>query len=173
MTSTKKIIHDKFNPKNLHNDIALLILPRGLTFTDNIAPVQLPSYSQKSESFDDQKATISGHGKTGDHESVSGALMYVHTRVITNKECAKYYGKLVKPFTLCVVGWDNVNQSTCKGDSGGPLVTQDDDLGEAIQIGVVSFVTKKGCEAEYPTGFVRVSQYLDWIHENSRVEIRS
>lgn len=57
--------------------------------------------------------------------------------------------------------------------SGGPLVVKDDDLGENIQIGVVSFVAKKGCEAQLPTGFVRVTYYLDWIHEKSGVEIRS
>lgn len=173
MTATKKIVHEKYNPSTLNNDIALLVLPEKLTFTDNISPVQLPSYSQKDTSFEGEKATVSGHGKTGDKESVSTKLMYVYTKVIANDECRKHFGRrLVKEFTLCVVGWDNPNQSTCQGDSGGPLVVYDDDLDESIQVGVVSFVAKKGCEAQIPTGFVRVSHYLDWINKNGDVKIR-
>ncbi|XP_063700653.1 collagenase-like isoform X2 [Culicoides brevitarsis] len=173
MTVTKTIQHEDFNPKTLNNDIALFILPEKLTYTENIKPIQLPSYSQKDKSFVGEKATVSGHGKTGDHESVSTKLMYVYTKVIENEECRKHFGRrLIKPFTLCVVGWDSANQSTCQGDSGGPLVVDDDNLGEVIQIGVVSFVAKKGCEAQIPTGFVRVSHYLDWINKNGDISIR-
>eukprot|EP00918_Siedleckia_nematoides_P097269 GHVU01213299.1.p1 GENE.GHVU01213299.1~~GHVU01213299.1.p1 ORF type:complete len:334 (+),score=12.16 GHVU01213299.1:42-1043(+) len=173
MTSEKKILHPDFNGATLNNDVALLILPEKLTYTDNIKPIQLPSYSQRDTTFEGRKATVSGHGKTGDHESISTSLMYVHTKVIANSECRKHFGsRLVKQTTLCVVGWDSANQSTCQGDSGGPLVVYDDDLEERIQVGVVSFVAKKGCEAQIPTGFARVSQFLDWISENGDVKIR-
>lgn len=174
MTATKKIVHEDFNPSTLNNDVALLILPDKLEFTENIAPIKLPSYSQKDTTFEGRKATVSGHGKTADNQPISTQLMYVNTKVIANSECRKYYGsRLVKPTSLCVVGWDNANQSTCQGDSGGPLVVFDDDLEERIQVGVVSFNTKKGCEAQIPTGFARVSQFLDWINKNGGVEIRS
>lgn len=174
MTVTKFIVHEKFNPKNLNNDIALFILPSELTYTDNIKPIQLPSKSQKATTFDGSKATVSGFGKTGDDESSSSKLLYVHQKIISNKECVKTFGRrLVKGFTLCAEGYDNMNQSTCKGDSGGPLITHDDNLGKDIQVGVVSFVAKKGCEAKLPTGFVRVTYFLDWIEKNSDVKIRS
>uniref|UniRef100_A0A336LS69 CSON014307 protein n=1 Tax=Culicoides sonorensis TaxID=179676 RepID=A0A336LS69_CULSO len=174
VTTTDKIIHPEYDHSHLHNDIALLILPSALEFTKNIKPIQLPSYSQTDMSFADEKATVSGHGKTGDDESSSKRLMYVHVKVIDNEECTKFYGKkLIKDFTICTVGWNKRSSGTCQGDSGGPLITYDEDLDDNIQIGVVSFVAGTGCESKVPAGYVRVTSYLDWIAENSDVEIRS
>lgn len=48
----------------------------------------------------------------------------------------------------------------------------DNNLGDNIQIGVVSFVSSRGCEAEDPAGFVRVTSYLDWIRQNTGIQIR-
>lgn len=173
ITTSHKIEHAGYNPSNLNNDVSLLILPTRLTFTRNIAPIKLPRYSQRSTSFANQKATVSGHGRTSDTSTVSSRLMYVHTRVITNSECARHYGtQIIRDFTICTVGWDNARQQTCQGDSGGPLITYDNSLGENILIGVVSFVSGRGCEARIPAGFVRVTHYLDWIQANTGLQAR-
>jgi secreted trypsin-like serine protease len=41
----------------------------------------------------------------------------------------------------------------------------------AFQIGVTSFGISFGCEIGWPAVFTRVTEYLDWIAENSDVEI--
>lgn len=174
LTSQRKMEHRNYNPTNLNNDISLIELPVRLQWTTTVQPVQLPSYSQTTVTFLNRQATVSGFGKTKDENTqVSDRLMYVNVRVIGNSECAAMYGTdIVRTFTLCSRGWDSNKQSTCQGDSGGPLVTYDNDLNENIIIGVVSFVSNRGCEAEDPAGFVRVTSYLDWIRQNTGIQIR-
>ncbi|XP_063698812.1 serine protease 3-like [Culicoides brevitarsis] len=173
ITSQKKIEHSGYNPTNLNNDIALVELPAALQWSKLVSPVQLPSYTQASQSFLNRQATVSGFGLTSDSSGASDRLMYVNVRVIGNSECSAYYGtEIVKGFTLCSRGWDHNRQQTCQGDSGGPLVTFDETIGDNIIIGVVSFVSSNGCEAGDPAGYVRVSSYLDWIHKNTGIQIR-
>lgn len=49
-----------------------------------------------------------------------------------------------------------------QGDSGGPLVLAEED-GILSQIGVVSFVSNRGCSSKDPSGYVRPGFFLDWI----------
>jgi len=36
--------------------------------------------------------------------------------------------------------------------------------GETMQIGVASFLPSVGCDYGYPSGFVRLRYYIDWIY---------
>jgi secreted trypsin-like serine protease len=58
-----------------------------------------------------------------------------------------------------------------QGDSGGPLVYQEDD-GNYILVGIVSFGAAAGCELGYPTVFTRVSSFLNWITSNTGISIK-
>lgn len=57
-----------------------------------------------------------------------------------------------------------------QGDSGGPLV-QYDSHGKATQVGVVSFVHSDGCASGNPSGYVRTESYLDWIVQNTGLDL--
>ena len=50
-----------------------------------------------------------------------------------------------------------------QGDSGGPLVCRDVE-GNWRQAGIASFAAASR-PANYPGVFIRVSAYLDWIHQ--------
>ena len=52
-----------------------------------------------------------------------------------------------------------------QGDSGGALVVQKD--GGFVQIGVVSFGLTGGCASGAPTGFARVTSFVNWIRSNT------
>jgi len=52
-----------------------------------------------------------------------------------------------------------------QGDSGGALVVQNG--GNFTQIGVVSFVSSAGCASGFPSGYTRVTFFLDWIRSNT------
>jgi len=52
-----------------------------------------------------------------------------------------------------------------QGDSGGALVVQNGN--SFTQIGVVSFVSSLGCASGYPSGYARVTSFLDWIRSNT------
>jgi secreted trypsin-like serine protease len=53
-----------------------------------------------------------------------------------------------------------------QGDSGGALVLDNGD-NSYTQIGIVSFVSTAGCASGYPSGYSRVTYYLDWIRANA------
>lgn len=53
-------------------------------------------------------------------------------------------------------------------DSGGPLTTEDTD-GKVIQIGIVSFVSSRGCTFGDPSGYTKVAKYLQWISKETFV----
>ena len=52
-----------------------------------------------------------------------------------------------------------------QGDSGSPLVI--DNGITYTQIGIVSFVSNRGCSTGYPSGYARVPYFLDWIKTNA------
>ncbi|XP_048507805.1 trypsin-1-like [Athalia rosae] len=55
-------------------------------------------------------------------------------------------------------------RSACHGDEGGPLFLID--AGIPLCVGVVSWTY--GCDSpEYPTVFVKISAYFDWIYEST------
>lgn len=74
------------------------------------------------------------------------------------------------PSTICAIGWESNDQSTCNGDSGGPLVI--DEGGVYTQIGIVSFVSNQGCASGHPAGYVRLTSFLNWISKNAGIKIR-
>jgi secreted trypsin-like serine protease len=44
--------------------------------------------------------------------------------------------------------------------------------GEPTEVGVVSFVADEGCETGLPSGFTRVSKYLNWLEKHGGITIR-
>ncbi|KAH0822742.1 hypothetical protein GEV33_000049 [Tenebrio molitor] len=106
---------------------------------------------------------VSGWGLTdGFGDQISDVLNYVDVKVIGNQECEELFGSLVSSI-LCTSGDEYTG--SCSGDSGGPLVIDD------VQIGVVSFGIIF-CLPGYPSGFSRVTSFLDWIETNSDVQIK-
>lgn len=111
--------------------------------------------------------------------------------------------RVIIPSTMCGIGWEYDGQSTCNGDSGilsylleiklfsdtqihspkknltnfqplptgGPLVI--DEGGIWTQIGIVSFVSNRGCSSGDPSGYVRTTSFLNWISIHTGIPIRS
>lgn len=167
ITTYGKREHPEYNPNNLNHDIALLELPEWLGFNEAIQPAQLPTRGQQWDSFEGRQVLVSGFGGTASG-GLANILQWVHLRVIGNGECASVYGgDVIRDITICTRGWAHGAQGTCGGDSGGPLI-----LDDRTHIGVVSFVSGRGCEAGDPQGFVRTTQYIDWISQNTGIGIR-
>ena len=167
-----RIQHPNYNPDNLNNDIALIPLQTPLTFGLHIQPINLPTLSQEESIFLNHRMVVSGFGKTSDTSNVSKFLNWVNLRIILNDDCASIFGrKVVVPSIICARGWDTSNQNVCQGDSGGPGAWNNH--GEWIQLGIVSFVSSKGCAHGHPSGFTRVTSYLRWISQNSGVALRN
>ncbi|XP_050093849.1 collagenase-like [Anopheles aquasalis] len=164
MLAVVKHVHPEFDPWKLTNDVALIRLPSGVPYSPEIYPVQLPINMAAQESFVGRKVIVSGFGRTSDAiQSISTELKYESLRIISNAQCAIVYGNsIIRNTTLCAVGWDRSNQNVCQGDSGGPMVMQQGNT-NWVQIGIVSFVSSRGCSTGDPSGYIRTVNYLDWI----------
>ncbi|KFB45482.1 serine protease [Anopheles sinensis] len=167
-TSDLIILHPAYNPNNLNNDIGLIRLSEPVPLGGNIQVVALPE-ANLGETFLNREATVSGFGRISDAiQGISPTLNFVHLNIISNIQCMGVYGAAtIIDSTVCAVGRDAANQGTCNGDSGGPLTVNEN--GQSVQIGVVSFVAAAGCEAGFPSGYVRTTHFRDWIREQSGV----
>ncbi|XP_055604199.1 collagenase-like [Uranotaenia lowii] len=155
LVSTLLIVHPKFNPDTLENDIGLIHLLESVEFTDRIAPIQLPSGHQ---TYQGRAAIASGFGRTKTDGSPAERLQYAVMDVLSNAMCASAYPGIIRSTNICAVGRNR--SSTCNGDSGGPLRLEN----ENVLIGVTSFGSSMaGCEMNYPVGFTRVSEYIEFI----------
>lgn len=160
------IIHPKYDPQMLYNDLALLILPTAVEFTKSIQKIELPSKEELQNSFTGDLATVSGWGRFSDDNSwVSDVLRFTVNEVKSNSECNAIFGDFVIDSTLCTIT-RSTRSGICHGDSGGPLTVTKD--GKPILIGVVSFVALAGCQFDYPTGFARITYFYEWIMTNMR-----
>ncbi|RZC36191.1 Trypsin domain containing protein [Asbolus verrucosus] len=162
LVSKEVKIHENYDSVDITNDIGLIKLPEAVTLTDAIQLVTLPSSADADNTYEGVSARVSGWGLTdGFGDQLSDVLNYVDVNVINNPECEKSFGELV-PSILCTSGAENTG--SCSGDSGGPLAV------DGVQIGVVSFGVIF-CLDGYPSGFTRVTNFLDWVADNSDVVI--
>ncbi|KAF4527181.1 hypothetical protein B566_EDAN006107 [Ephemera danica] len=157
--TTDVTMHPDWNYNMINNDIAVLVLPVPVSGT-GVAPALVPRWSQQSETFLGQMATVSGWGKVSNAGGSSSELRYVNLTVISNSECFLTFGDLINESKLCVDTEGGI-VGVCGGDSGGPLVVYEQD-GQPCQIGIVSF-GGDGCESGEPAVFTRLTSYLGWL----------
>jgi len=163
ISSYELVVHPTWDPSTLSNDLALIVLPSPVDFTDYISPICLPAAGDTVDAGD--LMTIVGWGKPSDSAGgISPTMRYVEVPVMSNAACDHIFGS-VGEGVVCV---DTAGgQGSCNGDSGGPGMTKTGSVKDPgqqwSQAGIVSFGSSAGCEVGYPAGFTRVEYYLDWI----------
>ncbi|KAL4715826.1 hypothetical protein ACJJTC_006405 [Scirpophaga incertulas] len=155
-------MHPQWQPRLARNDIAVVYLPNHLPVTDTIAPIALPEGSELEEDFVNVNAIASGFGITSDDGSISEALNHVRLNVIANSACRIAFPLILQESNICTSGIGGV--SVCGGDSGGPLMVTRNN--RPILIGVSSFTTAAGCEANLPSAYARVTSFIDFLQSN-------
>ncbi|XP_018565725.1 brachyurin-like [Anoplophora glabripennis] len=164
-TSSQFVIHSGWDESELIHDIAVVRLPTPIVETDYIKIIRI---SPNTETYAGEQGLIAGWGttRTG-QQGVTPLLRYVVSDILTNDACKSIqpYDLVIQPTHLCLSGLSGtVKVGTCNGDSGGPLVVN------GAQVGVVSF-GYSDCEVGNPSVFTRLSEYRDWIRENSDVDV--
>ncbi|KAF0292427.1 Proclotting enzyme [Amphibalanus amphitrite] len=173
-------IHPEYNDTTQFNDIAILKTRRSMAdlFSEpdgRVRPVCLPTARcsgadpARPACYAGQRASVAGWGisNTALYSSPS-ALLHVQLPILENAACRASYHHIfrITDRMLCA-GVDKGGRDTCQGDSGGPLAVTNED-GVFTMVGVVSF--GKGCaEPGSPGVYTRVSEYLDWIIETTRL----
>lgn len=168
MTSTSLFVHPNYNDK-MNNDVALVQLPQQLIFSSSVQPITLVTRAQASNNFVGTLATIAGFGLIDDeYLDYSQTLLYAQVQIIANDKCTTIFGEtVVIASTMCADGYGGSNMSTCSGDSGGPLIAYNSNTGTWQQIGINSFVAEDQCTSGLPSGYVRLTSFLDYIADTT------
>ncbi|XP_030567840.1 serine protease 1-like [Drosophila novamexicana] len=143
-------------------DIALIRTPH-VDFWDLVNKVELPSYNERYNDFNEHWAVTCGWGRTYDNSDLPDWMQCVDLQIMHNSECQQTYGSSVVGDNIICVRTPG-GKSTCGGDSGGPLVTHDSNK----LVGVTNFGTTS-CTSGAPVGFQRVTYHLDWIRDHTGI----
>ncbi|EDW60468.1 trypsin iota [Drosophila virilis] len=148
-------IHEQYDGKLLHYDIALLRLASQLTFSLSVKAIALTSTSPPAGS----SVSVSGWGHTEESGDAGFAqsLQLVQLQIIERGDCAsaKYgYGwDFVGTEMICAAA---AGKDACAGDSGGPMVS------DRLLAGIVAW--GYGCaQPNYPGVYVDVAILRSWI----------
>ncbi|XP_071550912.1 chymotrypsinogen A-like isoform X2 [Panulirus ornatus] len=161
LQTTKYVVHPQYNDVAIQNDLALVILPEAVAFTEAIRPICLPA---GDNDFAGATATATGWGalQYGGYEAK--VLQEVELDVWGNSACQAAWREKFQDqgFTLlssqvCAVGLD---KDTCSGDSGGPLIVKVSGRWELL--GVTSYGFECAVKG-LPGVYSRASKFLTWI----------
>jgi len=169
---------------NVHNDIALIRLPRPAQRNTGVQFACMPlSLPERSLGVADETGEVIGWGYTKSIDAIlmSGGDKDTHNipvvtqqsatlPIISREECDDRWSLTggLQPGQMCAGG---VAADSCRGDSGGPLVMRmptDDNSGMVspwVVTGVVSFGSRY-CASGRPGVYTRVSEYVEWIQEH-------
>ncbi|KAG7227029.1 hypothetical protein INR49_022376, partial [Caranx melampygus] len=162
MGTANIVVHEKWNPLFIRNDIALIKLESPVTFTDNIMAACLPAAGFILP-HDAPAMLLAGVASPVTGGPIADILQQALLPVVDHQTCSKpdWWGFQVKETMVCA-GGDGV-VSGCNGDSGGPLNCQGTDGAWGVH-GIVSFGSGLKCNfPKKPTVFTQVSSYIDWI----------
>jgi len=157
-------IHPQFNPRNVHNDIAVMELVEPLGFQYHINSICLPSPGQ---TFWGQRCIATGWGKDAFDGQYQHIMKKVELPTVEHHQCQSLLQKtrLGKFFQLddsfmCAGGEEN--EDACKGDGGGPLACQDPVTGQYVLTGITAFGI--GCgQKDVPGVYADVQALLPFV----------
>ncbi|CRK97689.1 CLUMA_CG011069, isoform A [Clunio marinus] len=147
--------HPRFSRVGFYNDIAIMALEQPVRKSKYVIPVCLPQPHTPKERLVGRRATIVGWGTTYYGGKESATQRQANLPIWRNEDCNKAYFQPITENFLCA-GYS---------EGGGPLMMEIDS--HWIQLGIVSFGNKCG-EPSYPGVYTRVSEYMDWIRENTK-----
>ncbi|CAF3069154.1 unnamed protein product [Rotaria socialis] len=160
------ILHPYYNERHLLNDIAILKLEDYLRPSPTIQFACLPYLLSEINTT----GIAVGFGDTvpGANQG-SSVLKQTHLTIYPNEFCNHVSPSTKKNWnTQLCCGDLNGERDTCQGDSGGGLYTQRN-LSNILHYsvdGIVSYGER--CASPMKPGiYTRVSNYIDWIQENS------
>ncbi len=185
------IVHSGYNEQTNANDIALIQLDEPATIGSNTQPGVLatPGIDAQTEDLIDYDEILSALGwgvvTYNDPERqqpvYSLDLQEVALDYVPNNSCQDNYNlsgnsENILDNMLCAnesspdgnPDGDPYGEDSCQGDSGGPLFLTTTALNDSPQMGITSFGYDCG-DANLPGVYTRVSQYLDWIEQQTSI----
>lgn len=114
--------HEKFDPKSLNNDVAVILLNQQLPIGSTIGVAALAT--DKDFVSAGGLVTVSGFGSTRPGGTEADILHYVTIPIVEQSTCVKAYKKYpgtakVNDNMICAGLYGVGGKDACKGDSGG------------------------------------------------------
>jgi secreted trypsin-like serine protease len=163
----KIILHPEYD-KKLKNDIALLKLTDKVEFTTKTSPICLPSHEEMVHKF---TGIVIGWGGTKETSKRNSRLQQTFLKINNENTFCTTVRQFDNTTNYCAYDEATKGRSNiCFGDSGGPLMYLEND--QWILYGISSFgVANEGkCLPYYPSYFVRIPFYLNWINQKIDLE---
>lgn len=121
-------IHENFTMPSAENDIAVIQLPKAVTFSKSIRPVKVLKHFSDAENKECEEVTavVSGWGAMDDFLEPAEVLQTASLKLLSFKECIKFQPHFIEHVTknhICAIGQRYKNMQPtpgiCNGDSGG------------------------------------------------------
>lgn len=160
MTSHKAIVHENFDDQSDDNNLGIIFAPTPIEFSTNIQAIALPSQSENIPR-QGQTGTVSAFSYLSDFGPTSTNLEYGRMTIMTSTDCELVYPHIHGIVTHFFCARD-MEFNVCGGAQGAGLIVRDQN--KDVLAGIVSFGNIwKDCSNRTPPGFVKVSEYADWI----------
>ncbi|KAL1401455.1 hypothetical protein pipiens_001947 [Culex pipiens pipiens] len=162
--------HPRYSSLLNRDDIAILTMNRDAEINDHVRPVLLPRWSDVGNSFNNWMATTAGWGNTGnrDNENIpTERLQFAVDSVNSNFVCGISHN-FIRDTHICT---STDAGGPCNGDEGGPVTITE--AGRTFLVGIHSFHFSgiRGCDRGRSAVHTRITEYLEWIKDNSSAEI--
>ena len=168
-----KKIFQFYKPIDYNSDIAIIELEEEVTISDRVRPICLPPKdSFINPSIEGTTCVAAGWGSISSKKTILPDKLHdVDIELIERNTCLKIPGYTNQISEKMVCGGHlEGGKDSCQGDSGGPLMCQLKGPGSPwIIYGITSWGV--GCARAYTPGvYVKVSVFIDWIHEKTGVK---
>lgn len=140
----------------------LLFLSLSLSVSDRIRPISLPKQGDHLPA-QGEIGLIAAFAFETEDGPLTEKLQHGIQNILTNEKCEEIYPHLhgIVDHYFCTS--DN-EFNVCGGAQGSGLVVRRS--GKPILAGILSFGSIwNDCASKIPPGFIRISQYVDWIQE--------
>ncbi|KAM7029888.1 mast cell protease 1A-like [Acridotheres tristis] len=151
------VIHPKYSPDDLKNDIVLLKLKPRARINENVKFISIPSSRERVR--EGTKCKVAGWGWTSATGPSSNVMMEVEQEVQTEEICQQLFPRKYQPQSMICVGDEDSEKAAYRGDSGGPLVCN------RKAHGIVSYGPPRNI---FPSVFTRISYFEPWIRKELR-----
>ncbi|XP_065075902.1 serine protease nudel [Ochlerotatus camptorhynchus] len=169
-TVTHVLVHHKYNPEMMMNDISLMHSDRPFQYNRWVRPICLPERHMTTNDRDwiwgpkpGTHCTAVGWGALREHGGSPDHLMHVTVPILPFCKHKNDQDGL----EICAAN-ESGGHDACQGDSGGPFVCVSiSSPHEWYLAGVVSH--GEGCaRANEPGVYTRVALFIEWIHKKTR-----
>jgi len=146
------IVHPRFSPYTMDNDIALIELATNVT---NVSPI---AYDTMHSLTSGTQTKVAGWGNMSTVNDIyPNDLRAALIPIVDFNQCnaSNAYDSALTQNMICA-GYFVSNRDSCQGDSGGPLIVDN------TLVGIVSW--GNGCaEDGFPGIYTKVQNYTSWI----------